>query len=105
MTDPIVSWAMTKESIEELWIRRTSSCSANSDLLDLSLVVLLNGWNVNDGSTQDRVRAKWHEVKHRWCRELSEMSECAIDIVMLSVGDDQALRELSGVGTRLFVAL
>ena len=105
MTDPIVSWAMTKASIEELWVRSAQACAANPDLADLTLVVLLNGWNVDQRATQYAVRSKWGEVRNRWCRELSEMSECAIDIEMLQLNDRDALKELSQIGTRLFVAL
>ena len=94
---------MTKESIEELWVRSTAECDADPKLVDLSLVVLLNGWNRSD--RQDRVMTKWNEVCRRWCRELKGMSACQIDIEMLRFGDDRPLNELSRVGTRLFIAL
>lgn len=105
MTDPIVSWAMTKESIEELWVRSTRPCSTDSSLADLTLAVLLSGWNVRKDEVQNRVRAKWREVYNRWCRELSGMSKCTIDIEMMQLSDGQALKDLSQLGTRLFVAL
>ncbi|RVT90219.1 hypothetical protein [Sphingomonas crocodyli] len=105
ITDALVSWAMAKECIEELWVRRLDGNVAIPRSLDVSLVVLLNGWNVEERVVRDRIRTTWREVASRWRRELRGLAVRRIEIEMLHIGNDADLNEMSHSGYRLFVAV
>ncbi|RVT90223.1 hypothetical protein [Sphingomonas crocodyli] len=96
---------MTKENLEELWVRSTTQCVHDPNLVNISLVVLLNGWDKNTREARARARATWTKVAERWDRELSKMSACDVEIEMLHITDGDQLRQMAQFGTRLFVAV